>query len=90
MHPSVSYREFNSNASPRRIYRHPSLPWDCIERYQRRFYRRFYFHPRFLARRLVGSAQRGTLLSDARSVLRVDWLGARQGLRRLLSRADDD
>jgi len=73
MHPGVSYREFNSNTSPRQIYRHPSLSWDCIERSQMRFYRRFYFNPRFLARRVLLSAKRGMLLRDVRSMLRVDW-----------------
>jgi radical SAM superfamily enzyme YgiQ (UPF0313 family) len=73
MHPQVSYTEFNSNVSPRHIYRHPTLSWDCIERHQMRFYRRFYFDPRFVARRVAQSARRGTLLSDLRSMLRIRW-----------------
>jgi hypothetical protein len=67
----VSYTEFNSNASPRRIYRHPTLSWDVIERYQQLFYRRFYFRPSFVLRRALRALRRGTLLSDLRNALRA-------------------
>jgi anaerobic magnesium-protoporphyrin IX monomethyl ester cyclase len=70
MIPGVSFTEFNSNASPRRIYRHPSLTWDAVERHQRMFYRSFYFNPRYLLRRAVRSLRSGSLVADVRNALR--------------------
>jgi anaerobic magnesium-protoporphyrin IX monomethyl ester cyclase len=69
------YRHYNVYGSPRLVYRHPSLDWDVVEHYQKRFYRDVYLNPAYLMRRIVYSVKNGTILDDAAAALSMKWFG---------------
>ncbi|KKL41715.1 hypothetical protein LCGC14_2367520, partial [marine sediment metagenome] len=71
--PPGDYRNYNVNLPARQVYRHPSLDWDVIEAYHRRFFRSFYFNPAYLLRRLVRAIKNRTLLVSIRTALSIDW-----------------
>jgi len=75
LYPTVDYRAYNAYVPPHLVYRHPSLDWDVVSSFQRKFYRRFYFNPRYLSRRLVTSIRTGTFLSDLVSFMTMHWYG---------------
>jgi hypothetical protein len=59
----------------RRVYRHPTLDWETIERHQQRFAREVYLNPGYVARRLMYALRNGTLGSDLAAALSVKWFG---------------
>lgn len=67
------WSKYNLYMPMNRIYRHPNLDWAVVDRYFNSFYRRFYFRPRYMARRFVKSLKGGTLLRDVGRVLRTRW-----------------
>jgi len=69
------YRHFNAYTSPALVYRHPRLAWDIVESYQKKFYRSFYLNPRYLVRRMIYAMKSGTILSDVRVALQMQWFG---------------
>lgn len=69
------YRNYNAYIPPHLVYRHPVLDWECVIAYQKRFYRSFYFNPRYIARRLAHSIKTGSILSDIRACLTMQWFG---------------
>lgn len=75
IYKTVDYKNFNVYQSPKKVYTHPSLDWDIIEKYQRRFYRSFYFNISYIFRRLIYSIKNGTLISDIAVGSKMDWFG---------------
>ena len=69
------YRHYNVYGSMRRVYRHPTLDWETIERHQQRFAREVYLNPGYVARRLMYALRNGTLGSDLAAALSVKWFG---------------
>ena len=47
-----------------RVYTHPNLDWETMERYYDLFYKKFYFRPNYLIKRFFRSFLRGELLYD--------------------------
>lgn len=80
--PPGDYRHYNTNVSPRDVYMHPSLDWDVVEAYHKRFFKSFYLKPAYMARRFVRAVKNRTLLYTIRTALSVDWGQARTGDRR--------
>lgn len=50
--------------TPSRVYNHPNLSWETMEEYYHKFYRRFYFRPGYIMRRVAKGITRGTLAHD--------------------------
>lgn len=75
LYPTTDYRSYNVYVSPYRIYRHPSLNWDVVTAYRDRFYRSFYFNPRYILRRLLASVRTGSLMTDIAACLTMRWFG---------------
>jgi anaerobic magnesium-protoporphyrin IX monomethyl ester cyclase len=68
-----NWSEFNLYLPAPAIYDHPNLDWGTIDKYYALFYRRFYFNPRFIAKRLLFSLKNRTLISDLRAALKTKW-----------------
>jgi len=59
--------------SPVKVYTHPNLEWKTIYKYLHKAYRSFYLSPYFIARRLLFSIKRGTLVDDMKLFLNTKW-----------------
>lgn len=68
-----NWSEFNLYLPAPAVYDHPNLDWGTIDKYYGIFYRRFYFNPRFIAKRLLFSLKNRTLISDFRAALKTKW-----------------
>jgi len=75
LYPTEDYRSYNAYVPPHQVYRHPALDWAVVTAYQRKFYRSFYFNPRYLARRLAASIRTGSILSDIAAFMSMRWYG---------------
>ena len=58
---------------PREVYNHPTLKWETIYKYYHKFYREFYFRPKYIARRLVKGIREGTLMTDVNAFVKTPW-----------------
>ena len=67
------WSKYNLYFPARELYDLPGLDWDTVEAYYKRFYREFYFRPRFIIKRFRESLLRGQLLNDIKSFLQVKW-----------------
>jgi len=47
-----------------RVYDHPKLDWNTLEKYYAKFHRKFYFRPMYVINRFVRSLKRGELFDD--------------------------
>ena len=64
---------YNAYVPAQAIYDHPSVDWDTVDRYFRKFYRSFYWRPKFVFRRILNDVTRGTLASDVRYFVQTKW-----------------
>lgn len=69
----TNWSKYNLYFSARDLFEHPTLNWDTIEDYYKRFYRELYLRPKFIAKRFVKSLSQGNLLSDINSFLKTNW-----------------
>jgi len=65
--------KYNLYLPPEEIYDHATLPWPTINAYFAEFYRRFYFRPSVIARKLASGIRNGTILSDIVSFFKTRW-----------------
>lgn len=70
-----NYRDYNVYGSAGSVYRHPSLPWELVEKYQKAFYRAVYLRPGYMARRLAHSVRTGSLFADIIAAAGMKWFG---------------
>jgi anaerobic magnesium-protoporphyrin IX monomethyl ester cyclase len=49
-----------------RVFVHPSLDWDTLQAYYHKFYKDFYFRPRYLMKRMIRSLKGKRLFDDLR------------------------
>ncbi len=70
---NVDWNKFNYYVPPEELYDHPNLSWDVINKYYRLFYRRFYFRPRFIMKRIVQSIANGAIIDDVRALMDTKW-----------------
>ena len=55
------------------IYDHATLPWPAINAYFSVFYKKFYFRPSVIAKKIIAGLRNGTLISDIISFLKTKW-----------------
>ncbi|OGR64931.1 MAG: hypothetical protein A2X30_03940 [Elusimicrobia bacterium GWB2_63_16] len=70
---SRDWSKYNLYFPASTLYDHPTLSWDLVEEYYKKFYREFYFRPGYILKRLVESVRSGRLLHDIGVFLRVKW-----------------
>lgn len=49
-----------------RVYNHPRLSWEVLEKYYDKFHKRFYFRPSYVLKRFFRSIKKGEILDDAK------------------------
>lgn len=67
------WSKYNLYLPANKIYDHPNINWDTIEKYFNKFYKRFYWRPQYIARRFVKDILSETLFSDIVSLLKTKW-----------------
>jgi len=50
--------------TPSKVYDHPNLSWDLMQSYYEKFYKKFYFRPKYLIERLIRDIKTGNVFSD--------------------------
>lgn len=70
---NVDWNKFNYYVPPEELYTHPNLSWDMIHKYYKLFYRRFYFRPSFIVKRVLKSVQTGAIVDDVRGFVQNSW-----------------
>ena len=55
------------------VYDHPTMSWDELERYYRKFYTRFYLRPAYVLRRITRGLLNGRIVYDAYYAMKT-WL----------------
>ena len=50
-----------------KVYNHPKLDWETLEKYYDKFHKRFYFRPSYMVKRLVASVKKGELLDNMKT-----------------------
>ena len=67
------WSKYNLYFPARELYDLPGLDWDTVETYYKKFYREYYFRPRFMIKRFWGSLVRAQLLNDIKAFFQVKW-----------------
>ena len=62
------WADYNIHFSARNLYT-PSVDWDTIEHYYKKFYREFYLRPSFIIKRAIKSILNGRIIEDIRAVI---------------------
>ena len=62
---------FHSTSAP--VYCHPNLSWDTIVAYYKKAHLRFYFRPRYVARRIWKGFRTGRIVYDIAYAARTGW-----------------
>ena len=50
-----------------KVYNHPNLDWNTLEKYYDKFHKRFYFRPSYIAKRFLSSVKKGELLDNVKT-----------------------
>jgi anaerobic magnesium-protoporphyrin IX monomethyl ester cyclase len=50
--------------SPSKVWNHPNLDWETLDKYYKKFYTKFYFRPTYLYKRFIRGVKRGDLFYD--------------------------
>ena len=79
IYPTADYSNFNAYMPPQTVYRHPHLKWSVVEDYQEKFYRSFYFSPKYLLRRLEYAIRNKTIFNDLKLALKMEWFRKKSG-----------
>jgi len=69
----TKWSKYNLYFPARELFDHPTVDWDVVEAYNRKFYRTFYFDPRFILKRLIKGIRYGHILTDISSFLQIKW-----------------
>lgn len=70
---STHWEDYNVY-QPNELFNHPNLDWSIIYKYHKKAFRKFYFRPRYILKRIINSGIRqGTLFNDIKSFLKVKW-----------------
>lgn len=68
-----NWSKYNLYFPARDLYDHPTLDWDVVDIYYKKFYNEFYFRPRFILKRFFNSLIRGQLIDDIISFTKIKW-----------------
>ena len=69
----TDWSKYNCYFPAREIYQHPSVSWDTVDIYFKRFYREFYLRPKFISKRFIKGFLNGGFISDINDFLRTKW-----------------
>lgn len=67
------WSKYNLYLPANRIYEHENLNWKIIEKYFNKFYRKFYWRPEYVLKRLIKSISQRALFYDLFSFLKTKW-----------------
>lgn len=70
---STNWSDYNLYIPARKIYDHPNLDWDVVDKYFNKFYRNFYLNPFFIAKRAWKSILDGKIISDIKYFFQTKW-----------------
>ncbi len=71
--PEENWAEYNLYKPARDLYTHPNLDWDTIEAYYKKFYRKFYFRPKYIAYRFKKDLKDGMLWTHFKVLAGINW-----------------
>ncbi|MEK6940747.1 MAG: radical SAM protein [Nanoarchaeota archaeon] len=77
--PEENWTEYNLYKPARELYTHPTLDWDTIERYHNRFYKEFYFRPKYIAYRFFKDVKDGMLWTHLKVLAKIRWNSSTAG-----------
>jgi anaerobic magnesium-protoporphyrin IX monomethyl ester cyclase len=60
---STDWSAYNFH-TPSKVYDHPELSWEKMDKYYKLFYKKFYFRPKYLTNRLIRDLRTGNIFSD--------------------------
>jgi radical SAM superfamily enzyme YgiQ (UPF0313 family) len=69
----TNWSRYNLYFPARDLYDHPTVGWDIVDAYYKKFYREFYFRPKFIIKRFLNSLLKGQLVDDIKSFFQVKW-----------------
>lgn len=52
-----------------KVYDHPNLDWETLQKYYDKFHKRFYFRPKYIANRLFRSIKKGEIFDDIKMAI---------------------
>ena len=67
------WTQFNLYTTLKDVYDHENLEWETVNEYYKKFYRRFYLRPSFIARRVVNSIRKGEIIQDILQFATMQW-----------------
>lgn len=70
---TLDWNQFNMYSAARDLYKHDSLEWDVIEKYYKKFYRSFYWRPKYIIYRFFKDLRDGMLMEHARVFVGTKW-----------------
>lgn len=68
-----NWTHYNLYMPANKIYEHSNLSWEQIEKYFNLFYRKFYFRPGYIVKRLIKGIADGTIFSDIMCFFQTRW-----------------
>ena len=68
-----NWDKFSFYTAPIEIYDHPNLSWSKIIKYYNKFYKKFYFRPGFMIKRIISSIRKGVIIDDIKIFLGTRW-----------------
>lgn len=54
-----------------RVYEHPRLSWEILEKYYNKFHKKFYFRPSYIIHRLFRSIKKGEIIDDIKMAFKT-------------------
>jgi len=60
------WKKYNFHTASR-VYKHPNLSWEVLEKYYNKFHKTFYFRPKYIAKRLIRSIKQGEIIDDIKT-----------------------
>tara|TARA_Y100000310_G_scaffold342413_1_gene445579 strand:+ start:7049 stop:8536 length:1488 start_codon:yes stop_codon:yes gene_type:complete len=57
--------------TPSRVWEHENLRWDTMQKYYNKFYKKYYFRPSYLIKRLIRDIKTGNIISDIQTAFQT-------------------
>jgi|SRR3989344_1334869 len=67
------WSKYFMHSSDSRIFEHPNLKWETIEKYYKKSFREYYLRPAYIYKRLIRSIKKKEVLKDIRAFLKTKW-----------------
>jgi anaerobic magnesium-protoporphyrin IX monomethyl ester cyclase len=69
---SKDWSKYSIHCAPE-VYKHGTLEWSVIRQYYSKFYRRFYFRPKYIANKVIRGIADGRIVHDFKYFGMTDW-----------------